>query len=210
MLKESHLLSAKLCVVPIVLGVMLVTSNGSSGSVTFLGFITAIISTLFGNINSVYTKVLLRHDSFSAKELNCFVAWICFVLSVPALFLFEDFRAMYGSLSTECTLWGFTMPCDAMLFVNAFCYFSQSILGFLLLSRISYLTFSVIGTVKRVFVVLMAVLVMQSPVSWIQGFGVALAMSGTALYSLWPRRKELLRTRSMASLIPLFNQAQRD
>eukprot|EP00297_Palpitomonas_bilix_P017315 CAMPEP_0113882214 /NCGR_PEP_ID=MMETSP0780_2-20120614/8823_1 /TAXON_ID=652834 /ORGANISM="Palpitomonas bilix" /LENGTH=185 /DNA_ID=CAMNT_0000869189 /DNA_START=714 /DNA_END=1271 /DNA_ORIENTATION=- /assembly_acc=CAM_ASM_000599 len=184
--------------------------NGGGGAATTIGFFTALASTLFGNINSVYTKVLLRHDTFSSKELNCLVAWLCFVLAVPAFLLIEDIPVMKEALHKPATLWSVSLPSMWMLVINALCYFLQSILGFLLLSNISYLSFSVMGTIKRVFVVLLAVLLLQNQISFIQGLGVALAMSGTAFYSLWPRRKELKRTKSMATLLPVFNQAQRD
>jgi solute carrier family 35 protein E1 len=65
---------------------------------------------------------------------------------------------------------------------NGTFHFGQNIIAFVLLSMVSPVTYSVASLIKRVFVVVIAIIWFQNPTTKIQGLGIALTFFGLYLY----------------------------
>ncbi|KAK2071467.1 hypothetical protein P8C59_005889 [Phyllachora maydis] len=65
---------------------------------------------------------------------------------------------------------------------NGTFHFSQNILAFVLLSMVSPVTYSVASLLKRVFVIIVAILWFRSPTTTLQAVGIALTFLGLYLY----------------------------
>jgi solute carrier family 35 protein E1 len=93
---------------------------------------------------------------------------------------------------------------------NGTFHFGQNIIAFVLLSMVSPVTYSVASLIKRVFVVVVAIVWFQNPTTKIQGLGIALTFFGLYLYDRTHSNTKADRKAKMMdikeeSILPLTN-----
>lgn len=93
---------------------------------------------------------------------------------------------------------------------NGTFHFGQNIIAFVLLSMVSPVTYSVASLIKRVFVVVIAIIWFQNPTTKIQGLGIALTFFGLYLYDRAKESNKADRKAKMMdikeeSILPLSN-----
>ncbi|KAI9653195.1 MAG: suppressor of loss of ypt1 [Alyxoria varia] len=95
---------------------------------------------------------------------------------------------------------------------NGTFHFAQSLVAFVLLSMVSPVTYSVASLIKRVFVIVFAIVWFGNSMTTVQGVGILMTFTGLYLYdrtndaSRADRRVKLQQTRSDTPLLPLINE----
>ncbi|KFY85818.1 hypothetical protein V500_08105 [Pseudogymnoascus sp. VKM F-4518 (FW-2643)] len=194
-------LTTYLSLIPLTLGVMLACSASFKGN--FIGILYAFLAAIIFVTQNIFSKRLfneaakaeadgLHQQSRRLDKLNllCYSSGLAFLLTAP-LWLFSEGFALIsdflhdGSLDLENT----TSPASldhgrlTLEFIfNGTFHFGQNIIAFVLLSMVSPVTYSVASLIKRVFVVVIAIIWFQNATTPIQGFGIALTFFGLYLY----------------------------
>src|SRR5690606_15493473 len=72
----------------------------------------------------------------------------------------------------------------SLLIVNGFCHFGQNFFAFafFFLTDASALTYSVANTLKRIFVIVISIMWFGNRVTFLNGLGITLSISGVFLY----------------------------
>ena len=121
-------------------------------------------------------------------NLLCYSSGLAFVITSPIWFWSEGIELLGdffhdGSLDLTPHPEAFDHGRLALEFVfNGTFHFGQNIIAFVLLSMVSPVTYSVASLIKRVFVVVVAIVWFQNPTTKIQGLGIALTFFGLYLY----------------------------
>jgi solute carrier family 35 protein E1 len=188
-----------LSLVPLTLGVMLACSAEFKGN--FFGIIYAFLAALIFVTQNIFSKRLFNEAARAEAEgqysasrkldklnLLCYSSGLAFLLTSPiwlwseGFFLISDFFHD-GSLDLTEKPQSFDHGRLALEFVfNGTFHFGQNIIAFVLLSLVSPVTYSVASLIKRVFVVVIAIIWFQNPTTKIQAAGIALTFFGLYLY----------------------------
>lgn len=187
--------------VPLTLGVMLACSGNSGYRGQFLGIIEALLATLIFVTQNIFSKKLFNEAAKAESEglagqskkldklnLLCYSSGMAFILTMPIWFWTEGI-SLLGDLLHDGSIDLSTKPGSmdhgrlTMEFIfNGIFHFGQNILAFVLLSMVSPVTYSVASLIKRVFVIVIAILWFRSPTTPIQAVGIALTFLGLYLY----------------------------
>ncbi|KAK6583568.1 hypothetical protein PZA11_003298 [Diplocarpon coronariae] len=218
--------------VPLTLGVMLACSAEFKGN--FFGILYAFVAALIFVTQNIFSKRLFNAaaeaeasgaQSRKLDKLNllCYSSGLAFILTSPIWFwsegvgLLRDFvhdgslDLAEGSPSKP----AFDHGRLALEFVfNGIFHFGQNIIAFVLLSMVSPVTYSVASLIKRVFVVVIAILWFQNPTTKIQGLGIALTFFGLYLYDRTSQSSKADKKAKMMdlkdeSILPLANLVNR-
>ncbi|RAL02034.1 putative ER to Golgi transport protein (Sly41) [Aspergillus ibericus CBS 121593] len=188
-----------LSLVPLTLGVMLACSTGFSTN--FFGILCALVAALVFVSQNIFSKKLFNEASRSESEADTsgrrkldklnllyYCSGLAFILTLPIWFICEGYPLISDLLQDGAiSLSGNTGSLDhGALFLefvfNGVSHFAQNILAFVLLSMISPVSYSVASLVKRVFVIVVAIIWFGSSTTPMQGFGIALTFVGLYLY----------------------------
>ena len=189
-----------LSLVPLTLGVVLACSVEFSGNL--FGILCAFGSALVFVTQNIFSKKLFN-DAARAEadgEINsptkqkldklnllCYCSGLAFLLTFP-IWLWTDALPLY---SAPLSLSPHTKPFRSNsistylpieFFFNGIFHFAQNILAFVLLSMTSPVTYSVASLIKRVFVIVMAIIWFGSRTTPVQAGGIALTFFGLYLY----------------------------
>lgn len=188
-----------LSLVPLTFGVMLACSADMRGN--FTGIFFAFLAALIFVTQNIFSKRLFNEAAIAeadgryahSKKLDklnllCYSSGMAFVFTAPIWFwseglpLIKDFFAD-GSVDLSLKPEAFDHGRLALEFIfNGVFHFGQNIIAFVLLSMVSPVTYSVASLIKRVFVVVMAILWFRNPTTMLQGVGIALTFFGLYLY----------------------------
>ncbi|KAL7275325.1 hypothetical protein RUND412_001727 [Rhizina undulata] len=217
--------------VPLTIGVMLACSTEFRGN--FIGVFCAFTAAIIFVSQNIFSKKLFNESSSTAADptlpeekrkldklnLLCYSSGMAFILTMPLWFYYEGFTflAEYikdGSISLsdkgkhgEAVLTGWELIMEFIF--NGTVHFGQNIIAFVLLSMVSPVTYSVGSLVKRIFVIVVAIVWFGSSTTTIQGFGIALTFFGLYLYdragdvAKGEQRVRLEQTRGLDPLLPL-------
>lgn len=188
-----------LSLIPLTLGVMLACSANLHGNLT--GLVFAFLAAIIFVSQNIFSKRLFneaakaeadgRHaHSRKLDKLNllCYSSGMAFLLTSPIWFYSEGLPLLKDFLSDgSVDLSTHPKALDhgrlALEFIfNGIFHFGQNIIAFVLLSMVSPVTYSVASLIKRVFVVVIAIIWFRSPTTPLQGFGIALTFFGLYLY----------------------------
>ncbi|KAI0137151.1 triose-phosphate transporter [Xylariales sp. AK1849] len=221
--------------IPLTAGVMLACSGKHSFGGELLGLIYAFLATIIFVTQNIFSKRLFNEaakaeaDGHSAKSrkldklnLLCYSSGMAFILTVPIWFWSEGIGLLRDFLSDgSLDLTGKANSMDhGRLFLefvfNGTFHFGQNILAFVLLSMVSPVTYSVASLIKRVFVIVVAIIWFRNTTSRIQAVGIALTFLGLYLYDRTSesnkadRRARLLSQSHINNqpLLPLNTQGQ--
>ncbi|KAB8214192.1 triose-phosphate transporter family-domain-containing protein [Aspergillus novoparasiticus] len=188
-----------LSLVPLTLGVMLACSTGFSTN--FFGIICALVAALVFVSQNIFSKKLFNETARGESEtqvsaqrkldklnLLCYCSGLAFILTLPIWVLCEGYPLLSDVLQDgSISLSGKENSLDhgALLFefvFNGVSHFAQNILAFVLLSMISPVSYSVASLVKRVFVIVVAIVWFGNSTTGMQAIGIALTFIGLYLY----------------------------
>jgi solute carrier family 35, member E1 len=220
-----------LSLVPLTLGVMLACSTDFSTN--FVGILCAFVAALVFVSQNIFSKKLFNEasradaegnaqDSRKLDKLNllCYCSAGGFLLTLPVWLLSEgvsiigevwqlgtiDLSGKKGALDHGALLVEFIF--------NGIFHFGQNIMAFVLLSRLSPVSYSVASLIKRVWVIVVAIIWFRSPTTPIQAFGVALTFVGLYLYDrncmddVAERKAKDDRFRNKGALLPLKEEPE--
>lgn len=221
-------ISTYLSLIPLTLGVMLACSAEWKGNI--FGIIYAFLAAIIFVTQNIFSKRLFNEaavaeasgnpQSRKLDKLNllCYSSGLAFILTSPIWFCSEGFGLLGdffqdGSLELESRPSAFDHGRLAVEFVfNGTFHFGQNIIAFVLLSMVSPVTYSVASLIKRVFVVVVAIVWFQNPTTKVQGLGIALTFFGLYLYdrtsgrSKADRKAKLMDIKEEAtSILPIAN-----
>ena len=211
--------------IPLTLGVMLACSAEFKGNL--FGIVYAFLAAIIFVTQNIFSKRLFNEAAIaeasglpSTRQLDklnllCYSSGLAFLLTSPIWFWTEGIdllRDFYhdGTLDLETHPKSFYHGRLALEFVfNGTFHFGQNIIAFVLLSMVSPVTYSVASLIKRVFVVVMAIIYFRNPTTKIQGLGIALTFFGLYLYDRTSENKAEKRAKMMdikeEPLLPVNN-----
>lgn len=227
-LKISHSTATYLSLIPLTLGVVLACSVEFSGNL--FGILCAFGGAIIFVTQNIFSKKLFNEAARAEAEgissaqsrkldklnLLCYCSGLAFFLTIPIWFWTDGFSAQQSLLhrkeesdnggSPKSTIY---LPLEFLF--NGIFHFGQNILAFILLSLVSPVTYSVASLIKRVFVIVVAIIWFGSRTTPLQATGIGLTFLGLYLYdrnndtSKAERRAKLEGLRAGAPLLPLTN-----
>lgn len=186
--------------IPLTAGVMLACSGKHSFNGELLGIFYAFLATLIFVTQNIYSKRLFNESARAEAEghavrrsldklnLLFYSSGLAFVLTSPIWLWTEGFGIIGdflhdGAVDLEQGPNTFDHGRLFLEFVfNGTFHFGQNILAFVLLSMVSPVTYSVASLIKRVFVIVVAIVWFRSPTTNVQALGIALTVFGLYLY----------------------------
>lgn len=214
-----------LSLVPLTLGVMFACSTGFSTN--FFGIVCALWAALVFVSQNIFSKKLFNEASRESDvqpsgrqkldklNLLCYCSGLAFVLTLPIWVVSEGYTLISDFMQDGViSLTGKEGSLDhGALFLefvfNGTSHFAQNLLAFVLLSMISPVSYSVASLVKRVFVIVAAIVWFGNRTTPIQAFGIALTFLGLYLYDrnshddLADRRANADHFRAKGAVLPL-------
>lgn len=190
-----------LSLIPLTLGVILACSVEFSGNT--YGIACAFIAALIFVSQNIFSKKLFNDaaraeaDAVSSHiqprkldklNLLCYCSGLAFLLTLPLWLYTEGFGIIHdvysdGAISLSNKPSALDHGRLALEFVfNGIFHFGQNIMAFILLSMISPVTYSVASLIKRVFVIVVAIVWFDRGTNTVQMAGIALTFIGLYLY----------------------------
>ncbi|KAG6534608.1 phosphoenolpyruvate/phosphate translocator 2, chloroplastic-like [Zingiber officinale] len=172
--------------VPIVGGVAL--ASLTEVSFNWAGFWSAMASNLTNQSRNVLSKKIMTKSEESLDDINLFsiTTIMSFLLLAPVTILIEGIKFTPAYMH-------FAGLNIREVFVRSFlagvCFHAYQQAAYMILSRVSPITHSVGNCVKRVVVIISAVIFFRTPVSPINSIGTGVALVGVFLYSRVTRAK---------------------
>lgn len=217
-----------LSLVPLTLGVMLACSAEFEGNI--IGIVYAFLAAIIFVTQNIFSKRLFNEAAIAESSgtpsrkldklnLLCYSSGMAFLLTAPIWFWSEG-TGLIGDFLHDGSIDlveghpskpTFDHGRLALEFVfNGTFHFGQNIIAFVLLSMVSPVTYSVASLIKRVFVVVIAIIWFQNSTTRIQGFGIALTFFGLYLYDRTSHSNKADRKAKMMDikeepLLPLSN-----
>ncbi|KAI1110160.1 triose-phosphate transporter [Nemania sp. NC0429] len=187
--------------VPLTLGVTLACSSNHAFKGEIVGILYALAATIIFVTQNIFSKRLFNEAAKAEAEgeeaksrkldklnLLCYSSGLAFLLTSPIWFwgegvgLIRDF-VQDGSLDLSAKPNSFDHGRLTLEFLfNGTFHFGQNILAFVLLSLVSPVTYSVASLIKRVWVIVVAILWFGNPTTPIQAVGIGLTFLGLYLY----------------------------
>ncbi|PFH57622.1 hypothetical protein XA68_14773 [Ophiocordyceps unilateralis] len=224
-----------LSLVPLTSGVMLACSGKASYDGQLLGVVQALLATLIFVTQNIVSKKIFNEaakveaeapgmESRKLDKLNllCYSSGMAFIVTLPIWFWTEGI-ALLGDVLHDgaIDLSNHPLAMDhgrlTLEFIfNGVFHFSQNMLAFILLSMVSPVTYSVASLIKRVFVIVMAIVWFRSPTTPVQAVGIALTFLGLYLYDRSSesnkadrKARSIAQSRSGTPLLPLNEKPAR-
>ncbi|CAA6671452.1 unnamed protein product [Spirodela intermedia] len=178
-LGETPTLPVVLSLAPVVGGVVL--ASLTEASFNWIGFWSAMASNLTNQGRNVVSKKLMdQKESLDNMTIFSIITVMSFLLMVPVTPLMEGIKFTPSFLQSA----GLDVK---EVFVRsllaAIYYHAYQQLSYMILAYMSPVTHSVANCVKRVVVIVSAVLFFSTPVSRVNALGTAIALAGVFLYS---------------------------
>lgn len=207
-----------LSLIPLTIGVMLACSSERSYSGQLLGVLEALLATLIFVTQNIFSKRLFNEaakvesegggaQSKKLDKLNllCYSSGMAFALTMPIWFWTEGIALLKDFLhdgSVDLSELPNSMDHGRLtleFIFNGVFHFGQNIIAFILLSMVSPVTYSVASLIKRVFVIVMAIIWFRSPTTSVQAVGIALTVLGLYLYDRTSESNKADRSARMMS-----------
>ncbi|KAF2203310.1 TPT-domain-containing protein [Delitschia confertaspora ATCC 74209] len=232
-LKIEYSTPTYLSLIPLTLGVIMACSANFTAN--FMGLLMAFASAILFVTQNIVSKQIFNDAAAAEKEglppskftkpdklnLLCYSSGLAFIFTVPLWLWSEGFSLILDFLQdASVDLSNRPGSLDhgrltlEFLFNGTF-HFGQNIVAFILLSMVSPVTYSVASLIKRVFVIVFAIIWFGNPMTRVQGFGIVLTFVGLYLYDRTSdaakadRRARALQTKSQGSLLPIMTEKVR-
>jgi len=220
-----------LSLVPLTLGVMLACSTNFSTN--FWGISCAFVAAIVFVTQNIFSKKLFNEvaraeaegQNFCGQKLDklnllCYCSAGAFVLTAPVWLLTEGFY-LFGDVWKDGVIDISTKkgaldhgPLALEFVFNGIFHFGQNLLAFVLLSMLSPVSYSVASLIKRVWVIIVAIIWFHNSTTRVQAFGIALTFFGLYLYDRTSmedaaeRRAKRDYFRSGAALLPTVKEPE--
>lgn len=221
-----------LSLIPLTVGVVLTCSVQFSGN--FLGIVCAFGGAVIFVTQNIFSKTLFNEaaraeadgagsgpEARKLDKLNllCYCSGLAFLLTAPIWFWTDGLSLLASLLQgdephlSKPAKNGATIYLPLEFLFNGIFHFGQNILAFILLSLVSPVTYSVASLIKRVFVIVVAIVWFGNTTTPLQAFGICLTFIGLYLYdrtndsSKADRRAKLEGLRADGPLLPLNTQS---
>ncbi|KAF1966405.1 TPT-domain-containing protein [Bimuria novae-zelandiae CBS 107.79] len=216
-----------LSLIPLTLGVVLACSADFNAN--FMGLIMAFASAMLFVTQNIISKKIFNDAAAAEKEvlppsrftkpdklnLLCYSSGLALILTLP-LWLWSEGFGLLGDFLRDASVNLNEHPeayDHGRLFLefvfNGTFHFGQNIVAFILLSMISPVTYSVASLIKRVFVIVFAIIWFRKPMTKIQAFGFFLTFLGLYLYDRTSdaakkdKQARALQSKAQGTLLPL-------
>ncbi|MCJ1259600.1 suppressor of loss of ypt1 [Lignoscripta atroalba] len=224
--------STYLSLIPLTLGVILACSVEFSGNL--FGILCAFGGALIFVSQNIFSKKLFNEaaraesdgittQSSKLDKLNllCYCSGLAFLLTAPLWLWTEGFHLLQdffadGSIELADKRGALDHGRLTLEFVfNGIFHFGQNIIAFVLLSMVSPVTYSVASLIKRVFVIVVAIVWFGNRTTSVQAAGIVLTFLGLYLYDRTSdaaradRRARLDQMRADGALLPLATDQHR-
>lgn len=228
-----YTLPTYLSLVPLTLGVIMACSANFTAD--FIGLLYAFGSAILFVTQNIVSKQLFNESARAESEgvqlqqaskkpdklnLLCYSSALAFLFTLP-IWLWSELPGLLEDVVTDGTLTLANRP-DALdhgrlaleFIFNGTFHFAQSLVAFQLLSMVSPVTYSVASLIKRVFVIVFAVVWFGNPLTRMQGGGILLTFVGLYLYdrindASRADRKARTQAKSDAPVLPLISDAKK-
>ncbi|XP_031628438.1 solute carrier family 35 member E1 homolog [Contarinia nasturtii] len=190
--REKQPTSVYLSLVPIITGVGIATMTELSFDM--MGLVCALAATLGFSLQNILSKKVLKDTGIHHLRLLHVLGRLALILFLP-VWLYMDFTKIIH----EPTVTNGDYKVIALLFADGVLNWLQNIIAFSILSLVTPLTYAVASASKRIFVIAISLLVLGNPVTWVNIFGMMLAIFGVLCYN---RAKHL--SKLSANVLPSF------
>ncbi|KAM0277994.1 hypothetical protein ACHAQH_005448 [Verticillium albo-atrum] len=209
-----------LSLVPLTFGVMLACSGKHTAyGGELVGVIYAFLAAIVFVTQNIFSKKLFneaakaeaagmsaRSQKLDKLNLLCYSSGMAFIITVPIWFWSEGLGIIKdflhdGSVDLSKNAQAFDHGrLTIEFFFNGTFHFGQNILAFVLLSIVSPVTYSVASLLKRVFVIVIAIIWFKGSTTPVQGLGIALTFLGLYLYDRTHDREKADHKASMLEI----------
>lgn len=231
-LKIQYSLPTYLSLIPLTLGVILACSADFNAN--FIGLLSAFASAILFVVQNIVSKQLFNDAAAAEKDgllptrftkpdklnLLCYSSGLAFLFTLP-LWLWSEGFTLLGDFLHDASIELSDRPGSfdhGRLFLeflfNGTFHFGQNIVAFILLSMVSPVTYSVASLIKRVFVIVFAVVWFGKPITKIQAFGLMLTFVGLYLYDRTSdaakvdKRAKAMHSKAQGTLLPLVTDVK--
>ncbi|KAF2800474.1 ER to Golgi transport protein-like protein [Melanomma pulvis-pyrius CBS 109.77] len=225
--KIEYSIPTYLSLIPLTFGVVLACSADFNAN--FIGLLMAFASAILFVTQNIVSKQIFNDAAASEKDglpptkfskpdklnLLYYSSGMAFLLTVPLWLWYEGFTLL-GDFLRDASIDLSNRPGSydhgrlvLEFFFNGTFHFGQNIVAFVLLSMISPVTYSVASLIKRVFVIVFAIIWFGKPMTKVQAGGFFLTFVGLYLYDRTSdaakadRRAKALQSKSQGTLLPL-------
>ncbi|CAN9370526.1 TPT-domain-containing protein [Alternaria alternata] len=225
--KIQYSLPTYLSLIPLTLGVILACSADFNANL--IGLMSAFASAILFVVQNIVSKQIFNDAAAAEKDglppnkftkpdklnLLCYSSGLAFLFTLPLWLWSEGFTLIFDFLhdaSIELSDHPEALDHGRLLLeflFNGTFHFGQNIVAFVLLSMVSPVTYSVASLIKRVFVIVFAVVWFGKPMTKVQAFGFVLTFVGLYLYDRThdaakaDKRAKALQSKNSGSLLPL-------
>ncbi|KAF2271701.1 TPT-domain-containing protein [Westerdykella ornata] len=228
--KIEYSIPTYLSLIPLTLGVILACSADFSAN--FMGLVMAFASAVLFVTQNIVSKQIFNDAAEAEKgglpptrftkpdklNLLCYSSGLAFLFTLPLWLWSEGFGLISDflndasiSLSDKPGAYDHGRLVLEFLFNGTF-HFGQNIVAFVLLSMVSPVTYSVASLIKRVFVIVFAIIWFGKPMTNVQLVGFFLTFAGLYLYDRTSdaakadRRARLAQRKGQGTLLPVSTQ----
>jgi solute carrier family 35 protein E1 len=223
----QYSLPTYLSLIPLTVGVVLACSADFNAN--FIGLLSAFASAILFVVQNIVSKQIFNDAAAAEKDglpptrftkpdklnLLCYSSGLAFLFTLP-LWLWSEGFTLLGDFLHDASIELSDHPGAfdhgrlllEFLFNGTF-HFGQNIVAFVLLSMVSPVTYSVASLIKRVFVIVFAVVWFGKPITKVQAFGLMLTFVGLYLYDRTSdaakvdKRAKAMHSKAQGSLLPL-------
>ncbi|XP_017892980.1 solute carrier family 35 member E1 homolog [Ceratina calcarata] len=174
-LKEKQTWKVYLSLVPIVVGVAVATLTELSFNM--IGLLSALASTMAFSLQNIYSKKVLHDTGVHHLRLLLILGRLALILFAPIWVLFDLRRLLYDTVTDA------NYNILGLLFLDGVLNWLQNIIAFSVMSIVTPLTYAVASASKRIFVIAVTLFVLGNPVTWLNVFGMTLAIGGVLCYN---------------------------
>ncbi|BFZ55592.1 hypothetical protein PYCC9005_002633 [Savitreella phatthalungensis] len=167
--------------VPLTAGVMLACSASFATNGNYGGLVFALGSTVVFVSQNIFSKRVLfheKHDEPLSRRLDKMN--LLFYSSIGAAFLMVPIWILQESSVVLPTVLGWSSIAE--LTFNGTSHAAQNVLAFTLLTMVSPVTYSIASLIKRIFVIVVAIIWFGQPINITQAAGIVLTALGLWLY----------------------------
>jgi len=177
---EQYTPTLLLSILFIMVGVVL--SSLTEINFTFVGFITALASALVFSWQNTYSKKVFRNKEMDHINLLFYTSLCSFVALIP-VWLLHDIPQVIETIKIHDRDHYSLLTTLGLFFFDGLCHFGQNITAFTFMTKVTPLTYTVFNTSKRIVVIVSSILYFHNSVPFFNGLGIAIALSGVALYN---------------------------
>lgn len=177
-----------LTIIPIVLGIAI--ASAKEASFTWEGFSSSMLSNLFYQSRIVLSKYYFVKDDSKISAADSFrlITLISFIELLPLSFIFEGYlwKKELTYLTQHPDL---LYPLLNNLIISGISFYLYNEIAFWILEFVHPITHAIGNTLKRVVLIISAMFIFHTQLSFMGGLGIGIAMIGSFLYG-WNQTME--------------------